>query len=111
MVEVIYAIDCVIGTDTDAVWIHEDTVAPRAHETAIALINDNGMLTSIQHIYAILRIDGDPADVQVIPVDGQLLPNLIDGIDELAFPNRCVPFCQVAVPGHIMPFGEVSCRT
>src|SRR5262249_3512297 len=73
----------IFGVDKDAVGPEEDSLAPGSQEPAIAIEDDQRMLSPVEDIYAVARVGGDgghfveaPAVRKLLPPDERLIAKL-----------------------------------
>src|SRR5581483_1796505 len=93
------------GAGSDAVGSPELTLAPRSKEVAVAIKDDDRMLTAVEHVHVIARIDGHPGHLAEAPAGGQIAPVRQRLITVRPLANRAI--LSVA-QGITLPPGEIS---
>ena len=78
VVEVVGAIDGVVGADRDPVGAGEQAFAPRVEKPAVAVEDDDRVLAPVEDEDAVAGIDRDAGDLDEPPAVGQRAPALAD---------------------------------
>jgi hypothetical protein len=70
VVEVIGAIHRVVGANRDPVRTDKEVLAPRAHESALSIEDDDGMIASIEDEDPVARVGRDAGNFNQTPPFG-----------------------------------------
>src|SRR5262245_40082497 len=84
MVAVVDTPDRVIRGDVNAVRPDEISLAPRLDELAVAVEDDNRVLTPVEHVHVILAVRRYRDDFSITPASRQLFPFRKGFVAELA---------------------------
>ena len=76
VVEIVGAIDRVVGADRDPVRPDEEVLAPRADESALAVEDDDGMFASVEDEDPVARVGRDAGDFDESATHRAILPSL-----------------------------------
>src|SRR5262249_15040635 len=82
--QIIAAVDGVVGPDRDPVRPGEVPFAPRLHEVAVAVEDDDRMLAAVEDEDPILRVDRNTGDLRPGKTRRQLVPAIIRVIAKFA---------------------------
>ena len=87
VVQVIGAVEGVVGAYGKPVGPGEHPFPPRLQETAIAVEYDHRVLAAVEHINPVLGVDAHRRHFNVSPSIGQLTPIFLHLVKEFAAPH------------------------